>query len=173
MRDLSKVKTIIGWQLTRDTVARIMKIDQSAFIRDLIIKERLTKCNTNVIPMKAGSSIKMSESDDYDKTDIHTYQQLIGKLIYLACGTRPNIVFAIGQLSKHNADLRKKDLQATKRVVQFMKGTMNLGLVYGQIIARDSLPYDLISYVDSNFAGDLKDCKLMMGYCFFLNGVVV
>lgn len=31
-----------------------MKIDQSAFIRDLVIEEGLTDCNAPVIPMKAG-----------------------------------------------------------------------------------------------------------------------
>lgn len=53
MKDLGEVKTIIGWQITRDTAARTMKIDQSAFIRDLDIEKILTECNANVIPMKA------------------------------------------------------------------------------------------------------------------------
>ena len=32
VKDLGKVKTIIGWQITQDPVAQTMKIDQSAFI---------------------------------------------------------------------------------------------------------------------------------------------
>ena len=59
----------------------------------------------------------MPELDDYNKTDIHTYQRLIGKLMYLACGTELDIAFAIGQLSRHNADPKKRHLQAAKRVV--------------------------------------------------------
>lgn len=35
------------------------------------------------------------------------------------------------------------------------------------------LPYGLIGYADSNFAGDPKDWKSVMGNCFFLNGAVV
>lgn len=73
MKDLGKVKTIIGWQVIRDMAARIMKINQSAFIRDLIIEEGLTECNANVIPMKARSFIEMPEPNDYDETDIYTY----------------------------------------------------------------------------------------------------
>ena len=73
MKDLSKVKTIIGWQVTRDTAVHTMKIDQSAFIRDLIIEEGLIEYNANVIPIKIGSTIEMPEPDDYDKTDIYTY----------------------------------------------------------------------------------------------------
>lgn len=74
MKDLSEVKTIIGWQVTRDMATHTMKIDQSAFIKDLVIKESLIDCNTNIISIKVSSAIEMSKSNDYDKTDIHTYQ---------------------------------------------------------------------------------------------------
>lgn len=50
-----------------------MKIDQSAFIRDLVIKERLTDCNTNVILMKARLSIEMGDPEDYKKTNLQIY----------------------------------------------------------------------------------------------------
>ena len=173
VKDLGKVKTIIGWQITRDLIAQTIKINQSAFIQDLVIEENLFDCNANVVPMKIKSAINMSDVDVYKEEDLHTYQQLIGKLMYLACGTRPDIAFAIGQLSKHNADPRKGHFQATKRVVQYLKNTMNLELVYSQTIVKDSLLYSLIGYANNNFAEDPEDYKLVMGYCFFLNGAVV
>ena len=166
---------IIGWQITRDAATHTMKIDQSAFIRDLVIEEGLTECNANVIPMKAGSAIEMLDPDDYDETDLHGYQRLIGKLMYLACGTRPDIVFAVGQLSKHNADPRNGHLRAAKRIVRYLKGIMQIGLIYGRENSspRDPPPFGLKSYADSNFAGNPEDRKSVMGYCFFLNGTVV
>ena len=54
---------------------------------------------------------------------------------------------------------------------------MQLGLVYGQrpdgSSASDPLPYGLVGYGDSNFAGDPEDRKSVMVHCFFLNGAVV
>ena len=73
MKDLGKVKTIIGWQITRDAATHIMKIDQSAFIRDLVIEEGLTECIANIIPMKVGSVIGMIDPDNYNETDLHGY----------------------------------------------------------------------------------------------------
>lgn len=176
-KDLGEVETIIGWQISRDTAAGIMKIDQSAFIRDLVIEEGLTECNANVISMKAGSAIEMTEPEDYEEADLRTYQRLIGKLMYLACGTRPDIAFVTGQLSRHNADPRKGHLRAAKRVVRYLRGTMEMGLVFGRKLgnrlSRDPSPYGLIGFADSNFAGDPGDRKSVMGYCFFLNGAVV
>ena len=85
-----------------------MKIDQSAFIKDLVIEKGLNDYNSSIIPIKARSSIEMLDIDDYKETDLYKYQRLIGKLMYLAYGIRPNIVFLIGQLSKQNADPRKE-----------------------------------------------------------------
>ena len=176
-KDLDEVETIIGWQIHRDHAAGTLKIDQSAFVRDLVLEEGLTDCNANVIPMKAGSAIDMSDPEDYEEVDLHTYQRLIGKLMYLSCGTRPDIAFAVGQLSRHNADPRKGHLRAAKRVVRYLKGTIEMGLTFGQESGerppRDPLPYGLVGYADSNFAGDPEDRKSVMGYCFFLNGAVV
>ena len=172
VKDLGEVKTIIGWQITRDLAMGTMKIDQSAFIRDLVIEEGLTDCNAPVMLMKAGSAIEMLDSDDYEETELLEYQRLIGKLMYLACGTRPDIAFAVGQLSKHNADPRKGHLKAAKRVVRYLKGTMQMGLMFGRTPTNPP-PYGLTGYADSNFAGDPADRKSVMGYCFFLNGAVV
>ncbi len=107
VKDLGEVETIIGCQITWDPSIQTLKIDQSSFTRDLVIKESLTNCNSNIIPMKAGSAIEMIEHDDYEDTEIKQYQHLIGKLLYLACGTRPDIAFIVGLLSRHNADLKK------------------------------------------------------------------
>lgn len=59
--------------MTRDMATRTIIINQSTFIKDLVIKKNLTDSNANVIPMKARSAIKMFEPDNYNKTDLHMY----------------------------------------------------------------------------------------------------
>lgn len=176
-KDLKEIKTIIRCQNSRDIATGTLKIDQLAFIQDLVIEERLTKCNANVMPIKAGSSIEMSDLEDYEEANLRTYQRLIGKLMYLVCRTRPDIAFVVGQLSKHKADPRNGPLQAAKQVVQYLKRTMEMGLIFGRESAnrlpRDPPPYRLIGYADSNFARDPEDRKSVMGYCFFFNGAIV
>lgn len=81
--------------------------------------------------MKTGSSINMSDPKDYEEVNLHTYQCLIRKLIYLAYNTRPDIAFTVGQLSRYNADPKKGHLQAAKRVVKYLKGTIEMSLTFG------------------------------------------
>lgn len=120
---------IIGWQVTQGL--SMMKIDQLVFIRNLVKDEGMQDCNPVSTPMKASNFIEMQGEDDYKKVDLKVYQWLIGKLMYLSYGTRPDISFVVGQLSKQNADLRMGYLKAAKQVIQYLKGTMHLGLTYG------------------------------------------
>ena len=52
-----------------------------------------------------------------------------------------------------------------------------MGLVFGKKVndhlIRNLLFYRLSGYINSNFAWNLKDLKLVIGYYLFLNGVVV
>ena len=90
-------------------------------------------------------------------------------------------VITVGQLSKHNAGPRVGHLKAARRVIQYLKGTMHLGLMYGDTLKSDGQtnapvappPYGLVGYADSNYAGDPEDRKSVMGNCFYVNGAIV
>ena len=107
MKDMGEVKTIIWWQIIRHSAIGTIKIDLSALIKELVIEESLIVCNFPIIPIKAELLIEMLDLNDYEKTDLNEYKRLIGKFIYFAWGTRPDLAFAIGQLFKQNADPRK------------------------------------------------------------------
>lgn len=118
VKELGEVKTIIGWQVTQSLST--LKIDQLAFIHDLAEKESMRNCNPVNTPMKTGNFIEMQDEDNYEEVDLKVYQCLIGKLMYLSCGTKPNISFVVGQLSKRNVDPRISHLKAAKRVVRYL-----------------------------------------------------
>lgn len=69
-----KVKTIIGWQITRNLVPKTIKIDQLIFICDLIMKKNPSNLNINVLSIKAGSVIHILNINVYKKENLHTYQ---------------------------------------------------------------------------------------------------
>ncbi len=141
----------------------------------------MNDCNSVHIPMKADYFIEMSESGNYDKTDLKGYQRLIRKLMYLSCGTRPDIAFIVGQLSKHNADPRIGYIKAAKKVVRYLKGTMHLRLVYRSQLKDERetkapiapSPFKLIGYGNSSYAGDPEDRKSVIRYCYFINGAII
>ena len=57
MKDLEEVKVIIVWEITRNLQARILKINQKAYIQDLLKSEKIVFYHPTVLPMKAMSAI--------------------------------------------------------------------------------------------------------------------
>ena len=54
-----------------------------------------------------------------------TYQQAIGCLTYIATATRPDIAAAVGVLSQYISRPSKDHWIGVKRVLRYLKGTLN------------------------------------------------
>ncbi|TVY46935.1 Retrovirus-related Pol polyprotein from transposon RE1 [Lachnellula cervina] len=61
---------------------------------------------------------------------IKYFQQLIGSLLYLALACRPDITYAIIKLARFASNPSETHLSAVKRIFQYLKGTINLGIIY-------------------------------------------
>jgi len=117
------------------------------------------------MPMEAGQRLALAKEVD-ELIEPCKYQSLVGSLMYLAVGTRPDLAFAIGTLSKFNAKPTTTDSLATKRLLRYLKETIGMALVHGIVD-------NLIGYTDSDFAGDLDDRKSTAGYVFTLAGAAI
>lgn len=101
--------------------------------------------------------------------------------MYLLYSIRPDIAFAISQLSKHDLDLRMGNMRAEKKVICYLKGTMHLGLVYRAQPKDDvgtkpliaSSLFRIIGYRDNSYAGEFKDKMLIIGYHYYINKAII
>ena len=72
-------------------------------------------------------------------------------------------MFSIGLLSRFMENPSVEHLKTAKRVMRYVKGTLNCGLKY-----KRSNVFELIGYSDSDYAGDHVDQKSTSGSVFFL-----
>jgi hypothetical protein len=93
-----------------------------------------------------------------DPTD---YRRVIGALQYCTI-TRPDIAYSVNQLCQFMHCPRDVHWKAVKRVLRYLKGTIDIGLYY--------VPGDikLNAYCDSDWAGDPDDRRSTTGYGVFL-----
>ena len=77
----------------------------------------MSLCYLTVLSIKIGSSFTLDQVEDYLPTDMVVYQQLVRKQIYLACETRSDIAFVVGQLRRHNSDPRAGHICITKQTL--------------------------------------------------------
>ncbi|GJV19095.1 hypothetical protein Tco_1368115 [Tanacetum coccineum] len=74
-----------------------------------------------------------------------------GSLMYLMICTRPDISYAVSIMSKYLANPGKNHWEAVKWILKYLKGTANVGLVYG----RDQGKHvDIDGFVDADYAKD-------------------
>nr|GEV27621.1 putative ribonuclease H-like domain-containing protein [Tanacetum cinerariifolium] len=94
--------------------------------------------------------------------DLHLYRSMIRSLMYLTA-SRPDIIFAVCACARHQVTPKEYHLHAVKRIFRYLKGHPRLGLWY----PKDS-PFDLVSFLDSDYGGATQDRKSTTGGCQFL-----
>ena len=131
MKDPREVKTIIEWEITQDLATGTLKIDQKGYIRDLLESEEITLYYPTVFLIKASSTFLLDQTGDHEQANLTKYQRLIRKLIYLNYRTYSDIAFVVRQLSCHNTNPQIEHLRISKQVLHYLKGTIMLGIEWG------------------------------------------
>jgi hypothetical protein len=98
--------------------------------------------------------------------DKRKYKELIGSLLYLSVGTRPDIAFAVGALARYTEKPSDAHMSTALSIVRYLKGTSEYGLKYGG-------GSGLVGYCDADYAGDVDSRRSTTGFCFLLNGAAV
>ena len=112
----------------------------------------MENCNPVNTPIEVSSTLKKA-TDDEILCDQKLYQSIIGSLMYAATATRPDIAYATHFLGQFSSKPTETHLSAAKRVLRYLKGTINHGLTY----KYDTCEIPLRIYSDSSFASNLTD----------------
>lgn len=95
------------------------------------------------------------------------YRQAIGKLLYMAVHCRPDISTAIGILSRQCANPQRHHWTAIQRVLRYLKGTSQYG-----IVLTPSSKLVLTASSDSSWGSEYGR-KSISGYVLHLGGALV
>nr|GEX69727.1 hypothetical protein [Tanacetum cinerariifolium] len=104
---------------------------------------------------------------DGKDVDVHIYRSMIGSLMYLT-SSRPDIMFAVCACVRFQVTLKVSHLHAVKKIFRYLKGKPNMGLWY----PKDS-PFDLVAYLNSDYAGASLDKKSTTRGCQFLGSSLI
>ena len=94
---------------------------------------------------------------------------MIGSLLYVANWTRPDISFAVSELSRMLSNPGQKHLTAAKRVFRYLKGTITLTLQYKSKATNGIGANILWGFVDSDWGGCRDTRRSTTGYALMLN----
>ena len=86
----------------------------------------------------------------------------------LSVGTRPDITYAVSNLARFSAMPTKQHWIALKRVMCYLKGTIDFGIQHCKNGSKEC-----IGYSDADWAGDLDNWRSTSGYLFQISGSAV
>lgn len=165
MKDLGIAKQCIGYRITQGTNA--ISIDQSLYIEKILNRFGMSDCKTISTPCDANIQLKKAKNEkDIDRTI--PYQEAIGCLLYLSQGTRPDITYIVNTLSRYNNKPTTQHWVAIKRILRYLKGTINMKLTY-----TANGTDNIIGYCDADWARDTEDRRSCTGYIFLFQGAAI
>lgn len=148
----------------------VITLDQRAGVEDLIHKYGMQDCNTVTTPAVPNSKLEQAKPGEPETH--HPYRSLVGALLFLSVHTRPDIQYAVNELTKHCEHPTERHWESAKRVLRYLQGTLDYQLCY-----RASADMTLHAACDADWACNWKgqgaDAKSITGYvCWIAGGVV-
>ena len=161
IKDLGKLRYFLGMSVVQDQEKKETWIGQPTYTKRLLTRMGMSDCKPTKTPVSPGNCLVKATEDEEALDQQSSYQSLVGSLMYLATCTRPDIAYAVGTLAKFSSKPNQTHWVAAKRVLRYLKGTSNLGIIF-----KGDEPERCKAYSDADWAGDKDDRKSTSGYLF-------
>ncbi|XP_027193301.1 uncharacterized mitochondrial protein AtMg00240-like [Cicer arietinum] len=114
-----------------------------------------------------GFNSGLQQDDGTPQTDMTSYKRLIGRLHYLT-NSRPDVTFAVQQLSQFMISPTETHQKATTRILIYLKKILKQGILF-----PISSYLQLSGFSDEDW-GTCKDTiRSISGYCFFIGDSLI
>ncbi|KAJ6050443.1 uncharacterized protein N7446_010552 [Penicillium canescens] len=167
LNDLGTPRSFLGIQFDYHVDGSV-SIHQHQYIQKVLSDFGMESCQPKSTPMNPKHILNhRPDEEPPDEEAKARYATAIGSLMYLMVGTRPDIAFALGMLSRFTAQPQSHHQVALQRLLRYVKATQ-----YHRIIYRSG---QLIGYTDADFGGSVvtDGAYSTSGYVFQLAGAPV
>ncbi|KAJ9560758.1 LOW QUALITY PROTEIN: hypothetical protein OSB04_005918, partial [Centaurea solstitialis] len=162
MSDLGPLSFFLGIAASRSKSG--LFLSQSAFAQEILARADMVSCNPCSTPADTKTKLAVDGEPVPDPT---LYRSLAGALQYLTF-TRPDIAYAVQQVCLFMHDPRIPHLNALKRILRYLKGTLSHGLhIKASAVDR------LVAYSDADWAGCPTTRRSTSGFCVYLGDNLV
>lgn len=141
-----EAKYFLGFEIQRFTDGSL-KINQQAYAKKVLQRFGMEHCTPVSTPMIKESSTE--KTNDEHSNETFPYREAVGALMYLMLGTRPDLAYSVGVLSRRLENSSTEDWVKVKRVFRYIAGSLDKGITY----KHKYKPEILECYSDADFGG--------------------
>lgn len=172
-KDLGPVTKYTGFYIHRNRAHRNLYLSQSPYVSEILEEFNMSRCTPTSLPMDPKSTWDHLQSDScLTPHEIKTYQRLIGRLMYLMIGSRPDIAYAVTKLAQYSSKPAIRHWNGALRVLRYLRLHNRVSLILGLSDPPTEVhpSTNLIGYFDASLMDCPSSRKSTGGYIFFLNG---
>ncbi|KAL3617184.1 hypothetical protein CASFOL_038931 [Castilleja foliolosa] len=140
-------------------------LSQHRYINDILHQFQMDGAKDFTTPLSATEPLSLTDSSP--SVDATSFRKLVGSLQYLAF-TRPDISYAINKLSQFMHNPRQTHMQALKRVLRYLKGTIHHGLFLNR-----NASLTLSAFSDSDWGGVNDAGRSTTAYILYLGTNII
>ncbi|GAA0151404.1 transmembrane signal receptor [Lithospermum erythrorhizon] len=150
MTDLGCMNYFLGIEVIQGSKG--IFICQKRYAEELLARFGMSDSNSVSNPIVPGT--RVDKDAGRNLVDETQYKQIVGSLMYLT-STRPDIMYVTSLISKFMSNPTELHMHLAKRILRYLKGTIDFGILYKEGSAAGKF----IAYTDSDYAGDHEDTK--------------
>lgn len=134
--------------------SEVISFEQQSYVKRLLEKfdpnGAIKPCNTPCSKSKVDAWASEKLTPTFNKVDPIEFLMAIGPLIWLACNSRPDIAFTVGQLARYSASPTELHWQGFESLLGYLKNTSN----YSLIMKRHSNALPISAWGDASHSTD-------------------
>lgn len=159
IKDLGGLNYFLGIEVQRTSKSEI-HLNQRKYISEILLRAKMDKANPLPTSMITNHQLSRYKSEAIQNQK--QYRSIVGALQYVTI-TRPDISFCVNKVSQYMQNPLDNHWKAVKRILRYLKGTINHGL-----ILKSSHTLNINAYADADWGTDSDDRKSTSGYCIYL-----
>ena len=161
MKDLGLIHSFLGIRIQYFLDQGIMLLDQTKLIQSVLKQYGMEDCKGITTPLNESKSLLQYQEKNDLLRESYPYREVIGSLMFIMLGTRPDIAYAVSFLGRFVKNPSLIHWKAVKRVLRYLQETKSYCLRFTK-----SKNLQLFAYGDSDWANG-SDRKSITGICIF------
>ena len=161
MKDMGVLQWFLGIEFIIES--NCIKMNQRNYANKILEKFKMSECKPKSIPCDLSMN-KLTQKDSTLLQDVTLYRAMVGSLIYIMTGTRPDLCYVVNKLSQNMSNPTVAHFNIAKHALRFLKFTVDYELIF----TKSKEPLKIIGFCDSDWGGS-ESRNSISGFSFMLS----